>query len=97
MKTKVNPHAVALLDWAKEDTDNRVVITIAYERKERTKDGENCEILNLMSGSGRSIINALKIALQQNDKQLAELIRVAVKELAAEAALKKFTDIITKK
>lgn len=89
MKDKIQP----IMDWASEDKDNRAVIIIGYEKVKQEGDTISSNLQYGIQGNGRNLIEALKNSLPLEDKQLAKLIHRAVRENAAEEALKAISNL----
>lgn len=92
MSQEINQHCEALLEWAKQDKENRAVIVIGYERGEVTKDTTTANVALVQGGKQRNIINALKAALPNDNDHLLNLVEQAVKELAIDNLLDAISD-----
>ena len=75
----------ALENWAKEDSENRAVICITFEKHNETKHENSVEVKaeqqNLSFGQNGNLVLALTSALQENGAALARLVAIAVKTI----------------
>lgn len=75
----------ALEKWAKEDSDNRAVICITFEKQNETKHENSVEVnaeqQNLSYGQNGNLVFSLTSALQENGAALARLVAIAVKTI----------------
>ena len=89
MTNNVKQPAEALLEWAKQDKENRAVIVIAYERGEVTEATTEADVLFGQAGRHDRLKAVLKSVLSTDGKAFANLIKEAVHELAVEALIDK--------
>lgn len=84
MTQEINQNCEALLEWAKQDKENRAIIVIGYERGEVTEDDIMANAVLAQGGSRKNLVAAVKAALPQNGKSLANIIKQATHELFVE-------------
>lgn len=85
MNTTAEKAIETLGKWAEEDSDNRAVIVIAFEKQKESQDGARvnlqAEQQNLKFGDRKNLILALTTALSEDNNSLARLVAVAVSML----------------
>lgn len=85
MNTTAEKAIETLGKWAEEDSDNRAVIVIAFEKQNEIRHENsvqvNAEQQNLSYGQNRNLVLALTSALQENGAGLARLVSIAVKAI----------------
>lgn len=85
MNTTAEKAIETLGKWAEEDSDNRAVIVIAFEKQNEIRHENsvqvNAEQQNLSYGQDRNLILAMTSALQENGAALARLVSIAVKTI----------------
>lgn len=85
MEAKVESAIQTIEQWANEDSDNRAVVCIAFEKTKETADTTTtqvqAEVMNYNNGNEMNLALAFTTALQQNDKYLAKIIMSAVRIL----------------
>lgn len=84
MTQEINQNCIALLDWAKQDKENRAIIVIGYERGEVTEENTLANVAFAQGGSRKNLIAAFKAALPQDGKYLAKIVKQATHELFVE-------------
>lgn len=89
MTNEVKQPAEALLEWAKQDKNNRAVIVIAYERGKVTEATTEADVLFGQAGRHDRLKAVLKSVLAADGKAFANLVKEAVHELALDALLDK--------
>lgn len=87
MSQNIKQYCETLLEWAKQDKENRAIIVIGYERGEVTEDTTTANVTLAHGGSRRNKIDALKATLPEEDDRLLRLIGQAVKELTIDNLL----------
>lgn len=85
MDTKVDKAIETLDAWAKEDSENRAVICITFEKQGEIRHENSVEVRaeqqNMNFGQNGNLILALTSALQEDGAALARLVAIAVKTL----------------
>ena len=78
MKRDIKEISESLRAWKAEDTKHRAVIMIAVD----TAQQPFCEASIGIDGKQRLLVDALKVALPQNNHHLAVLTLAAIEELS---------------
>ncbi len=85
MDTKAEKAIETLSKWAEEDSENRAIICIAFEKQSESREGVRVQVQaeqqSMNFGQRQNLVLALTTALSENDKALARLVGLAVATL----------------
>lgn len=82
METIAEKAIESLGKWAEEDSENRAIICIAFEKQSESRNGTNVQVQAeqqfLSFGKHKNLTLALTNALSEDNKSLARLVTFAV-------------------
>lgn len=85
MDTRAEKAIETLSKWAEEDSENRAIICIAFEKQSESREGVRVQVQaeqqSVNFGQRQNLVLALTTALSENDKALARLVGLAVATL----------------